>query len=319
MIMPVSVPETFKAWSYFSYGDLGELTLGELPLPKIGTDEVLVKVYAAGLNPIDLKRMQGQFKETDSPLPTIPGYDIAGVAVKVGANVTKFNIGDEVYGDLNEHAKTSPRQLGSVAEYSVVEEKLLAKKPSSISFAEAAALPLVLLTAYDGFEHVQFKEGESVLIVNGAGGVGHVAIQVAKAVFKAGRVAVTASAAKEDLLKSLGADEVYDYKSISDYSILPEKFDFVLDAWGDGVRSSAAAKEEGGRVAVLVAPIPKNGFRYILHSDGAKLQKLAPFIESGQIRPLIDSTFGFEQAKEAFERVGSGRATGKVVIAPISA
>eukprot|EP00270_Netrium_digitus_P006728 TRINITY_DN193_c0_g1_i2.p1 TRINITY_DN193_c0_g1~~TRINITY_DN193_c0_g1_i2.p1 ORF type:complete len:398 (+),score=107.06 TRINITY_DN193_c0_g1_i2:88-1281(+) len=316
--MAVSVPATHKAWSYSSYGGPVELSLGELPVPEIGSDEVLVKVHAAALNPVDIKRLQGKFQQSDSPLPTIPGYDVAGVVVKVGENVTKFNVGDEVFGDLSEHAVNRPRQFGSLAEYAVVEEKLLAKKPSNISFAEAAALPLVLLTANEGFERVQFKEGESVLIVNGAGGVGHVAIQVAKAVYNAGKVVATASASKADILKSLGADEVYDYKSISNYSSLPEKFDFVFDAFGDGGRSCAAAKKEGGRVAVLTGPVPGNGFRYVLISNGAKLQNLVTFIESGQIRPLIDSTFGFEQVKEAFEKVASGRATGKVVIAPIS-
>ncbi|KDO66210.1 hypothetical protein CISIN_1g021628mg [Citrus sinensis] len=222
-----------KAWVYKEYGNSQSVLKFEtnVEVPSLREDQVLIKVVAAALNPIDFKRMLGAFSATDSPLPTIPGYDVAGVVEKVGSQVKKFKVGDEVYGDINEKALDHPKRNGSLAEYTAVEENLLALKPKNLSFVEAASLPLATETAYEGLERSAFSAGKSILVLGGAGGVGTMVIQLAKHVFGASKVAATSSTAKLDLLRSLGADLAIDYtkENIED---LPEKFDVVFDAVG---------------------------------------------------------------------------------------
>eukprot|EP00271_Cylindrocystis_brebissonii_P006143 TRINITY_DN1874_c0_g1_i1.p1 TRINITY_DN1874_c0_g1~~TRINITY_DN1874_c0_g1_i1.p1 ORF type:complete len:318 (+),score=76.46 TRINITY_DN1874_c0_g1_i1:256-1209(+) len=312
------VPTTQQGWSYAEYGPTSMLKLGEIPVLPISENQVLIKVAAAGLNPLDFKRLGGYFQATDSAFPTTPGYDVAGVVVKIGSQVSSLKVGDEVYADVNEEAKTKPKQYGTLAQYVAVEENLVALKPKNLSFAEAASLPLALITAYQGFEKVEFKEGETVFIVAGAGGVGTLAIQLAKKVFKASIVATSASAKKADFLKSLGADVVVDYTT-TDYTELPERYDFVFDLVGEGVKSVKILKEKG-RHARIVGPAPAPSIIYILKPSKAALDKLLPFIESGEIRPVLDpkGTFPFSQVKEAFEYLGAGRAIGKIVVSPIS-
>ncbi|CAI0626506.1 unnamed protein product, partial [Linum tenue] len=143
--------------------------------------------------PVDFKRRQGKFQATDSALPTVPGYDVAGVVVKAGSKVKEFKEGDEVHGDIHEKALYGPKQIGSPAECTTVEEKLLALKPKGLDFAQADALPLAIEKAYEGLERTGFSSGKSILVLNGAGGVGSLVIQLAKQVFGASRVAATAS------------------------------------------------------------------------------------------------------------------------------
>ncbi|KAL8218923.1 hypothetical protein R6Q57_022296 [Mikania cordata] len=167
-----------KAWQYAEYGSVDVLKLAtDVAVPEINDDQVLVKVVAAALNPVDYKRRLGYFKATDSPLPITPGYDVAGVVVKVGSGVKGFKEGDEVYGDVNEKALDGPKQFGTLAEYTAAEERLLALKPKNLDFVQAAALPLAIETAYEGLERAGFSEGKSILVLNGAGGVGSFVIQ----------------------------------------------------------------------------------------------------------------------------------------------
>ncbi|KAL7149105.1 hypothetical protein ABFS83_05G017000 [Erythranthe nasuta] len=201
-----------KAWIYSEYGGVDVLKLKfDVPLPEPADDQVLIKVVAAALNPIDFKRRLGLLKAIDSPLPIVPGYDVAGVVVKVGAKVKEIKVGDEVYGDIIEKALDGPKQDGTLAEYTVAEEKLLALKPENLDFRQAAALPLAVETAYEGLERAGFSEGKSILVLGGAGGVGSFVIQLAKHVFGASKVAATSSTTKLELLKSLGADLAIDY------------------------------------------------------------------------------------------------------------
>ncbi|KAI7725359.1 hypothetical protein M8C21_029707, partial [Ambrosia artemisiifolia] len=173
-----------KAWKYDEYGSVDVLKVAsDVSVPEINDDQVLVKVVAAALNPIDYKRRLGYFKATDSPLPITPGYDVAGVVVKVGSQVKGLKEGDEVYGDINEKALDGPKQFGTLAEYTAVEERLLALKPKNLDFVQAAALPLAIETAYEGLQRAAFGEGKSILVLNGAGGVGSFVIQLAKHVF----------------------------------------------------------------------------------------------------------------------------------------
>ncbi|CAA2967792.1 2-methylene-furan-3-one reductase [Olea europaea subsp. europaea] len=225
-----SVPSEMKAWSYSEYGGVDVLKLeSNVAVPEVKEDQVLIKVVAAALNPVDFKRRLGKFQATDSPLPTVPGYDVSGIVVKVGSQVKGLKEGDEVYGDIHEKTLDGPKQFGSLAEYTAVEEKLLALKPKNLDFAQAAGLPLAIETAYEGLERAGFSSGKSILILGGAGGVGSLVIQLAKHVFGASKIAATASTPKLDFLKSLGADLAIDYTK-ENFEDLPEKFDVVYDS-----------------------------------------------------------------------------------------
>ncbi|CAI5974264.1 unnamed protein product [Closterium sp. NIES-65] len=304
-----------KGWSYSQYGSaVRDLQFGTVPLPEVAPDQVLINVSAAALNPIDVKRMRGAFKETDSPLPTVPGYDVAGTVVAVGSAVTNFAVGDRVFGDINEFATLMPKQLGSLARFTAAEERLLAKIPNNMSFAEAAAVPMVALTALGALEAANFKHGQSVLILNGAGGVGSMAIQVAKRVFGAGFVATTASLPKVGLLEALGADHVEDYRTM-DYTRLPQLYDCVLDCVGEAERAMKVVKP-GGAYVCLTGSSPAPAVRFNMVSSGAKLQQLLPFFARGELRAVIDphGVFALFAVPSAFEHLESGRATGKVVV-----
>ncbi|KEH20011.1 putative 2-alkenal reductase (NAD(P)(+)) [Medicago truncatula] len=312
------VPSEMKAWVYGEYGGVDVLKFdSNVAVPDVKEDQVLVKVVAAALNPVDGKRRQGKFKATDSPLPTVPGYDVAGVVVKVGSEVKDFKVGDEVYGDVNEKALEGPNQFGSLAEYTAVEEKLLALKPTNLDFAQAASLPLAIETAYEGLERTGFSSGKSILVLNGSGGVGSLVIQLAKQVFGASRVAATSSTRHLELLKSLGADLAIDYTK-ENFEDLPEKFDVVYDAIGQCDRAVKAIKE-GGSVVALTGAVTPPGFRFVVTSNGAVLKKLNPYLESGKVKPIIDpkGPFPFDQVAEAFSYIETNKATGKVVVFPI--
>ncbi|XWS30352.1 hypothetical protein CRYUN_Cryun24cG0109900 [Craigia yunnanensis] len=315
-----TLPSKMKAWTYAEYGkssDVLKLDL-DVVVPQPNDDQVLVKVVAAGINPVDFKRMLGMIKDIDSPLPIIPGYDVAGVVVKVGSQVKKFKEGDEVYGDINEMALDLPKQFGTIAEYTAVEERLLAFKPKNLSFVEAAGLPLAIETAHEGLERCEFSAGKSILVLGGAGGVGTMIIQLAKHVYGASKIAATSSTGKLDLLKSLGADLPIDYTK-ENFEDLPEKFDVVYDAVGQCDRAVKAVKE-GGRVVTIYGAVVPPAFIFILTSNGAVLEKLNPFLESGKVKPVTDpkGIFTFSQTREAFAYLETGRVTGKVVISIIA-
>ncbi|CAL9014599.1 unnamed protein product [Prunus brigantina] len=315
-----SIPSVNKAWVYSEYGKAADVLKLDpnVPVPEIKEDQVLIKVVAAALNPVDYKRMSGYFKATDSPLPTVPGYDVAGVVVKVGSQVTKFKVGDEVYGDLNEKALENPTRFGSLAEYTAAEERVLALKPQNLNFVEAASLPLAIETAYEGLERTEFSAGKSILVLGGAGGVGTHVIQLAKHVFGASKVAATASTRKLELLRSLGADLAVDYTK-EKYEELPEKFDVVYDTVGESDRAVKAVKEGGKVVTIVPGPVAAGAFIFILTSTGTILEKLKPYLESGKVKPVLDPTspYPFKKTVEAFAYLETSRATGKVVVHPI--
>ncbi|XP_019183498.1 PREDICTED: 2-methylene-furan-3-one reductase-like [Ipomoea nil] len=315
-----SAPEKMKGWAYTQEGKAVNVLQfhTDLPVPTPKDDQVLIKVIAAALNPVDAKRMLGLFRSPEPPFLIVPGYDAAGVVVKVGSQVTKFKVGDQVYGNINEHP-AHPKLFGSLAEYTAVEENLLALKPNNLSFPEAASLPLAIETAYGGLEQAGFSAGKSILVLGGAGGVGTLVIQVAKHVFGASEIAATSSAKKFELLKSLGADKVIDYtkENVED---LPQKFDVVYDAVGQCERAVKAVKEGGKVVEIVGGPISPPASFYIVISNGLTLEKLKPLIEEGKVKPVIDpiGPFPFSQVVEAFAHLDTGRATGKVVVHPIA-
>lgn len=310
-----SIPSLIKAWVYYEYGNIEKILKFEsnIPIPHINEDQVLIKVVAAGLNPIDYKRALGIFKDTDSPFPTAPGFDVAGVVVRVGSEVRKFKVGDEVYGDIHEYA-VRPKSIGTLAEYTVAEEKLLAHKPSNLTFIEAAAIPAAIITAYQALEKLEFSAGKSILVLGGAGGVGTLAIQLAKHVFGASKVAATASTLKLDLLRNLGADLPIDYTK-ENFEELEEKFDVVFDTVGESGKALKAIKE-GGRVLSIVLPVSPPVIPFFVISNGAVLEKLQPYLESGKVKAVLDpkSPFPFSQIVEAFAYLKTNRAIGKLVI-----
>ncbi|XP_010029188.2 2-methylene-furan-3-one reductase [Eucalyptus grandis] len=326
----VTIPSKIKAWLYAEHGNpVNVLTLdSDVRVPEIKEDQVLVKVVAAALNPVDAKRALGFFRDADSSPHIVPGYDVAGVVVKVGDQVKKFKIGDEVYGavneksldqdevygDINDKSLDRPKQHGTMAEYNAVEDRLLALKPKNLSFVEAASLPAAIETAYEGLERTRFSSGKSILVLGGAGGVGSLVIQLAKEVFGASRVAATSSTGKLDLLKSLGADSAIDYTK-ENFEDLSEKFDVVYDAVGQ-TESAIRAVKEGGSVVTVVGGVNPPAFKFFLASKGSILEKLNPFIESQKIKPVIDprGTFSFSRVLEAFSYLGTGRVTGEIVI-----
>ncbi|MED6191787.1 hypothetical protein PIB30_003588 [Stylosanthes scabra] len=307
-----SIPSHIKAWVYNEYGNI-EDTLkldSNIAIPEIKDDQVLIKVVAAALNPVDYKRARGIFKVNEPPFPTAPGYDVAGVVVKVGSNVKKFKVGDEVYGDISE-STVKPKATGSLAEYTSAEEKVLAHKPSNLSFVEAASLPLAIITAYQGIERAQFSAGKSILVLGGAGGVGSLVIQLAKQVFGTSKVAATASTGKLELLRELGVDLPIDYTK-DNIEELPEKFNFVYDTVGQSERALKAVKE-GGQVITIAGPATPPAIGFSLTSDGGVLEKLKPYLESGKVKPVLDpkSPLPFSKVIEAFSYLKTTRATGK--------
>ncbi|KMZ66757.1 Quinone oxidoreductase-like protein, chloroplastic [Zostera marina] len=308
-----------SGWVYDEYGELSVLRFDkELSVPHVEDDQVLVKVAAAALNPVDFKRFQGKFKKSDSPPPTVPGYDMAGVVVKVGSEVRQFKEGDEIYGDVSEKALDKPKKFGTLAQYTAVEEKLLAAKPANLDFTQAASLPLAILTAYEGLQRANLSTGKSVLVLGGAGGVGSLVIQVAKHVFGASRVAATSSTGKLELLRTLGADFPIDYTKEKVEEITGEKFDVVYDTVGQCDIALKVVKE-GGAVVVLTGAVIPPGFRFVVTSKGESLRMLNTYLENGKIKPVVDpnGVFQFSEVVEAFTYLQQGRAAGKIVISPI--
>ncbi|MDE1148361.1 MAG: NADP-dependent oxidoreductase [Azospirillaceae bacterium] len=329
-----------KAYVLDRYGKTQILRLGGRSEPVIGPDDVLVDIKAAGLNLLDAKLRNGEFKLIlPYKLPLVLGHDLAGTVVQVGANVRQFKPGDAVYG------RPRDGQIGAFAERVAVKAADLAFAPANLSSAEAASVPLVALTAWQVLVEVAgVKIGQKVLIHAGSGGVGTIAIQLAKHL--GAHVATTASAANADLVRSLGADVVIDYRT-QDFSSLLSGYDIVLNSLDattlerslkvlkpggklisiSGPPDPAFAKARGlNRMLRLVLRLLSAGIRrkakragvdysfLFMHADGAQLTRIARLIEDGTIRPVVDRTYPFEQLNEAFAYIETGRAKGKVVV-----
>ncbi|MCP2202678.1 NADPH:quinone reductase [Lentzea flava] len=295
-------------------GDASVLEVAEVERPVPGAGEVLVKVGAAGVNPIDTYVRAGAFPLLGEP-PFTVGWDVAGTVEQVGEGVEKFEAGDEVYGLL-----AFPGTGGGYAEYAVVKESDLARRPSHLTVQEAGALPMVALTAWQALVgRAGVSAGQRVLIHAAAGGVGHVAVQIAKA--RGASVIGTASAAKHDFLRSLGADEVVDYRH-QDFTEI-EPVDVVFDLiGGEYAERSAKVLKPGG---VLVSAIPSNpGFDVDRAVDlGIRFELFGSLAPSGadlealpQLKVQLDHVVPLADAAKAHELVESKRTTGKVVLVP---
>lgn len=329
-----------KAFILDRFGKDEQLRLGDVPEPSPGPDDILVKVQAAGLNQLDAKIASGAFKAIlPYRLPLVLGHDVAGKVIAVGENVTKFTVGDEVY------ARPRDGRIGGFAECIAIDAADAALKPANLSMVEAASLPLVALTAWQVLVNLaQVRAGQKVLIHAGSGGVGTIAIQLAKTL--GAQVATTTSAANTGLARQLGADIAIDYRSqafekkLSGYDVVLNSLDTntlersleVLKTGGrlisiSGPPDPAFAKEQRlGSVLRLVLRLlssrirrkaRKAGVHYsflFMNANGAELAELASLIEAGTLRPVVDRTYPFEQLNDAFAYLATGRERGKVVV-----
>ena len=314
-----------KAIFYEQHGAADVLQVGERPTPEPQDHEVLVEVVATSVNPIDRRLRSGELQEyITRTFPVVPGWDLAGRIVKVGAEVTEWQVGDEVLG----LAFTWSIQHGSYAEYCPIDAASITHKPTSISFEQAAALPLVSLTAWQALsEFGQLQSGQSVFIQAGAGGVGSVAIPMAKHL--GAKVYTTTSAKNSDYVKSLGADVVIDYNTEDYESVLrqqePAGVDLVLEALlGNGTAEAAIRlAKDGGRVAYMNNEPPemdditkRNITAEFLHHrpDGDMLRELVGLYQSGEITLPKIQVRPLEEALDAHLESERGHTQGKVVL-----
>ena len=303
-----------KAAIINQYGTPVEIT--EVDQPNLLADSVLIEVHAASINPIDNLVRAGYMKDLmPIPFPYIMGYDVSGVVLEVGDQVTKFKKGDEVF------SRPNSMQAGTIAEYTMVKEEELALKPANISHQEAASVPLVGLTAWQALvAKGNLQKGQNVLIHAGSGGVGTLAIQMAKHL--GADVATTTSAKNFELVKSLGADVVIDYKTQKFEEELSD-YDLVLDMLGgETLEKSFKVLKEGGRLVSIKAQDTKglaeqygvNFEAFFMWSSGEMLSQLAQLIRDNVLNPVIDRTYPIDQTQDAYDYLQSGRAKGKVVI-----
>ncbi|KAL3536922.1 hypothetical protein ACH5RR_000288 [Cinchona calisaya] len=305
-----------KAWFYEDQGPPEVLKLGYLPIPSPKEDQILVHVRAAALNPIDSKLREKPIVSTT--FPVVPGCDMAGIVVAKGNKISRFCIGDEVYGNIQDfNTDGNLKQLGVLAEFIVVEENLVARKPENLSFEEAASLPLALQTAVEGFEVARFKKGQKAFVVGGAGGVGSLVVQLAKQLYGASLVTATTSTPKVEFVKGLGADKVVDYTKTK-YEEVEEKYDLVYDTIGDSKNSYVVAKDDMPIIDITWPPSNPRAMHSNLTVSGEVLEKLRPYLESGQLKAVIDpkGPFHFWDVISAFRHLETGRARGKIVISP---
>ncbi|MER7950674.1 NADP-dependent oxidoreductase [Streptomyces sp. NPDC096079] len=299
------------------WGGPEKLVEREVERPEPGLNEVLVRVHAAGVNPVDWKtRASGGL--IDWGAPAIVGWDVSGTVEAVGPGVGSLRPGDEVFG-----MPLFPRQAGGYAEYVVAPARHLAPKPASLTHVEAAALPLAALTAWQALvDAADVRPGERVLVHAAAGGVGHFAVQIAKA--RGAYVIGTASAAKHELLRELGADEVLDYREARFEDVVSD-VDVVLDGLGgETAERSLKVLRTGGRLITLPGPddVPAapDGVRaawVLVEPDHLGLREIAALVESGALRPVVDTVLPLSEAARAHELGERGRTTGKIVLSVV--
>jgi NADPH:quinone reductase-like Zn-dependent oxidoreductase len=311
--------ETMRAIVQNAFGEPDVLQIGERPLPEpIGT-EVRVRVQAAGVNPVDWKTRAGKGAAAQWGLPLTVGWDVAGVVDAVGPGVTRFAVGDPVFG-----MPWFPRPASAYAEFVTAPSRHFARRPDALGVVEAGGLSLAGLTAWQCLVDVaQVQPGQRVLVHAGAGGVGHLAVQIAKS--RGAHVIATASAAKHDLLADLGVDEAVDYRSRR-FEEVVEPVDVVYDLIGGdvSVRSLDVLRPDGVMIvlpssaaAAAVEAARDRGLRAVgvlVEPDGDGLEDLAALVEAGGLRVLIDETFPLDRAADAHRLGEQGRATGKIVL-----
>jgi NADPH:quinone reductase-like Zn-dependent oxidoreductase len=329
-----------RALIFKRYGRPDQVTFADTPRPAPKPDEILVQVHAAGLNPIDNMIPKGTFKPIlRFQLPATLGSDLAGVVVEVGSRVTRFKPGDAVFASIFDLG------TGALADLALVPENAAALKPANLDFVEAASIPMVGLTSWQALkDRARLKPGQKLFIPGGAGGIGTFAIQLAK--YLGAKVGTTTSTGNVDLVRSLGAGEVIDYKKQEFEDVLRD-YDAVLGTVrGDAIEQSLRILKPGSTVVSLIGPpdaafarargmnsfmvflfgmlsrkiirhAKKRGVAYsflFVRPDGSQFAEIGELLKAGRIRPVIDQIFPFEQAKEALAYLEKGRAKGKVVV-----
>ncbi|MFE0644110.1 NADP-dependent oxidoreductase [Streptomyces sp. NPDC058877] len=296
------------------WGGPENLVEREVERPEPGLNEVLVRVHAAGVNPVDWKTRASGALVAWGDVPVV-GWDVSGTVEAVGPGVGAFRPGDEVFG-----MPLFPRQAGGYAEYVVAPSRHLAPKPSSLTHVEAAALPLAALTAWQALvDTADVRPGERVLVHAAAGGVGHFAVQIAKA--RGAYVIGTASAAKHDLVRELGADEVIDYRA-ERFEDVASDVDVVLDGLGgETAERSLTVLRPGGRLVTLPGPDDVPGAHdavralwMLVEPDHLGLREIAALVDRGALRPVVDAVLPLSEAAKAHEMGERGRTTGKIVL-----
>ena len=289
----------------------------DIAKPALPDDSVMIEVHASSVNPVDNLIRAGYLKAMlPIRFPYTMGNDVSGVVTEVGQQVSRFAVGDTVF------ARPNSLQSGTFAEYVAVKEQDLAAKPRTLSHEQAASLPLVALTAWQALvSKAKLQAGQKVLIHAGSGGVGSIAIQIAKHL--GATVVATTSTANMALVKSLGADQVIDYKT-QDFAALVKDCDVVLDTLGGATRTrSYSVLKRGGCLISVIAPgdtsgqAEKLGVRsevFFMWASGEQLGQIGALVDSGAIRPLVDRVFDLAEVQQALDYSQSGRAKGKIVI-----
>ncbi|MFD8483094.1 NADP-dependent oxidoreductase [Kitasatospora sp. NPDC059673] len=308
---------TMRAISQHALGGPEVLTVVELPRPEPGLSEILVKVRAAGLNPTDWKHRAGGLFLGEPPF--VLGWDVAGTVEAVGFGVTLFKPGDEVFGML-----PYPHGAGAHADYVTGPARAFAHRPAAIDPVQAGALPLAALTAWQALvDTAQVKAGDRVLVHAAAGGVGHLAVQIAKS--RGAYVIGTAGAAKHDFLRGIGVDEPVDYRS-TDFAEAVRDIDVVLDTIGGEYQLRSLRTLRPGGLLVSILPVPFEGLAeeaerlgvrtamMLVEADHAGLAAIADLAERGLLRAEIAETFPLEEAAKAHALGDTGRTTGKLVL-----
>ncbi|MDH6111623.1 NADPH:quinone reductase-like Zn-dependent oxidoreductase [Kitasatospora sp. MAP12-15] len=304
-----------RAVTQNSFGGPEVLQVVDAPRPAPRSGEVLVRVHASALNPVDAAVRSGAFPLLGEP-PFSLGWDISGVVEEAGPGA-RFAVGDEVYG-----MPFFPRAAGGYAEYVATPSRQVARKPASLDHVHAAALPLAALTAWQGLvDAARLAEGQRVLIHRAGGGVGHLAVQIAKS--RGAHVIALASAGKHEFVRGLGADEVIDYRT-TDFTEVLHDLDVVFDSNADGRRSLSVLRPGGVLVSILehgnpelAAATEAAGRRFAgisVEPDYASLEAITALVEAGRIRPHVTETFPLAEVAKAHELLGTGRTQGKIVL-----
>lgn len=330
-----------KAFLLTRYGGPDATELRDIPVPEAGRGEVLIRVHAAGLNPVDYKIRDGALKAIQPiPLPVVMGCELAGVVEKVGEGADRYKPGDRVF------ARVAKDRLGAFAEYAVVQQDLLARMPDGLDMATAAGVPLAGLTALQALrDEMQLKPGGQVFISGGAGGVGTFAIQIAK--WLGARVVTTASSRGRALVQRLGADEVTDYTT-ERFQDRVSGMDGAFDLMGGETLDATFGVVRPGGIVVSIAGLPepqtarkdlnfgplmtavfwfvsrklralarRRGVRYrflFMRPSGAELGELAGLVAAGRLEPVVDRVFPFAEIAAAMDYLETGRAKGKVIV-----
>jgi len=311
-----SATPTMKAVVIHEYGDPEVLKYEDVPRPEPKDDQLLIRVIAAGVNPVDAMIRSGMFdREGTHAFPIILGGDVAGVVEKVGSKITKFKAGDPVF------AYVSLDNSGGYAQYALVTEREAAPKPKSLTYVEAAAVPIAGMTAWQALvDTAKLSAGQTVLIHGGSVGVGSFAIQIAKA--RGAKVIATASTANQEFLKQLGADVAIDYTK-QKFEDVAKDVDVVLDSIGrDTLARSYGVVKKGGIIVSLVArpkqdELQKHGIRGTalnVESTSEQLAKIGERIDARKIKVIVSQTFPLSEAMKAQEQVATGHTRGKIVL-----